>query len=221
VITSIDDLVAFLKRFHRHWSDHPGLDPVSIPIDLPPGLATIYRELGELVEMKHDREHGSRTPFNAQDRLLPPSQLERAESMVVFAWENQGCWSARFPPGLADPPVYSNSADVWDPPQKGFVMVCKSLNHFLTTLCLQEAVMSCRNLVSLDEGTPWNRALKTPLQPLWLGGYLASGEPTHNFYVSADGEVLLMDCYGWPFVGSPSRAVVGLVADGVGIQEIA
>jgi|SRR6516164_2490987 hypothetical protein len=42
--------VAFLRRFHRHWRDDPTLDPALIPADLPPPLATIYRELGALVE---------------------------------------------------------------------------------------------------------------------------------------------------------------------------
>ena len=45
VITSAADLVAFLKRFHRHWRDDPSLDPAQLPADLPPGLATKEKPL--------------------------------------------------------------------------------------------------------------------------------------------------------------------------------
>src|SRR5262245_54437411 len=141
VIESIVDLVAFLKRFHRHWLDDPSLNPALIPADLPPGLATIYRELGALVEIEPGPENDWRAPFATQDVLLPVSRLKRVGDLAEFAWENQGNWSARCPVGRSDPPVYSNAADSWDAVRRGFVVVCASLNHFLTTLCLQEAVM--------------------------------------------------------------------------------
>ena len=108
MIESIADLVAFLKRFHRHWLDDPSLDPTLIPSDLPDGLATIYRELGALVEIEQNP-----SPFGTQDGLMPLSRLKRVDGMVEFAWENQGNWSARCVAGQSDPPVYSNAADVW------------------------------------------------------------------------------------------------------------
>jgi hypothetical protein len=78
--------------------------------------------------------------LDTQDALAPASLLKRVDGMVEFAWENQGNWSARCPIGQPDPPVYSNAADVWNTPERGFVVVCESLNHFLTTLCLQGAM---------------------------------------------------------------------------------
>jgi hypothetical protein len=219
VINSIEDLVAFLKRFHRHWLDDPTLDPALIPADLPPGLAMIYRELGALVEIECGPDNDWRAPFAAQDNLMPVSGLKRVDGMVEFAWENQGNWSARFPIGQADPPVYSNAADVWDTPARGFVVVCESLNHFLTTLCLQEAVMGCRNLVALRTERPPDQALTVPLQPLWLGGYYVNSVPDHDIFALLDEDVLVMDWAGL-WVGSPTHKVDDLVARGVEFQTI-
>jgi hypothetical protein len=219
MIASIADLVAFLKRFHRHWLDDPTLDPAPIPADLPPPLATVYRELGALVEIERRPDNNWHAPFATQDTLVPLSRLKRVEGMVEFAWENQGNWSARCPVGQPDPPVYSNAADSWDTVRRGFVVVCDSLAHFLTTLCLQEAVMSCRNLAALHSDRPMAEVLAVPLEPLWLDGYYVAGEPDHQFYVSPDRDVLVMDWAG-VWVGSPSRKAAELLAPGVKAQVL-
>ena len=219
MIASIADLVAFLKVFHRHWLDDPSLDPRLIPADLPPGMATIYRELGALVETEQGRDNDWRTPFATQDALMPLSRLQRVEGMVEFAWENQGNWSARCPVGQPDPAVYCNAAEVWETVPRGFVVVCESLNHFLTTLCLQEAVMGCRNLVALHTDQPAEQVLTVPLQPLWLNGCYVTGEPDHQFYVAPEREVLIMDWAGL-WVGSPVHNVADVVARGVRVQVL-
>jgi hypothetical protein len=219
LIASISDLISFLKFFHRDLRDDPTLDPALIPGDLPHGLAMIYRELGALVEVEPGRENEWRAPFAAQDALLPVGHLKRIDGMVEFAWENQGNWSARYPVDLPDPPVYSNAPDLWGTVRRGFVRVCDSLDHFLTTLCLQEAVMGCRNLASLETDQPPDRVLTMPLQPLWLNGHYVSGEPDHQFFVSRERDVLVMDWAGiW--VASPVHQVADLVVPGVMVQEI-
>ncbi len=219
MIVTVADLVAFLKRFHRHWLDDPMLAPSLIPGDLPPPLATIYRELGALVEIAQGPENNWRSPFHMQDSLTPLSRLKRIDGMIEFAWENQGNWSARCPVGEPDPPVWSNAADVWNTPSRGFVPVCDSLAHFLITLCLQEAVMGCPNLAALHTGKPSVEALAIPLEPLWLGGYYVAGEPDHQFFVSPEQDVLVMewDCM---WVGSLSRSAEGMVAPGINVQVL-
>jgi hypothetical protein len=201
MIASVSDLVAFLKRFHRRWLDDPSIDPALIPADLPEGLATIYRELGALVEINQGR-----SPFSAQDTLAPLSRLKRVDGMIEFAYENQGNWAARCPVGLADPPVYSDVGYLYDAIQRGFVVVCESLNHFLTTLCLHEAVMGCRNLVSIRTDRLLDRVLTIPAQPLWLNGYYVYGEPNYQFFVSPDPDVLILDS-GNVWVDSPVRQI--------------
>jgi hypothetical protein len=215
VIESIADLVAFLKRFHRYWLDDPSLDRAQIPADLPDGLATIYRELGALVELEDDPG-----PFGAQDGLAPLSRLKRVNGMVEFAWENQSNWSARCPVGRSDPPVFSNAADVWAMERRGFVVVCESLNHFLTTLCLQEAVMSCSHLMTVDADRPSTELVSIPLRPLWLNGFYVSGEPDHDFYVSPDHDVLVMRWGDDLWVGSSVNKVAGLAASKVGLTVL-
>lgn len=219
MIASVADLVAFLKRFHCHWLDDPTLDPALIPADLPPPLTTVYHELGALVEIDQGPDNDWRAPFATQDALMPLSRLKRVEGMFEFAWENQGNWSARCPVGQPDPPVYSNARDVWDTPSRGFVVVCDSLAHFLITLCLQEAVMGCCNLAALRTDGPPAEVLAVPLEPLWPNGYYVAGEPDHQFFVSPDQDVLVMDWAGiW--VGSPSRKVAELVTQGVEVQVL-
>jgi hypothetical protein len=214
MIKSIADLVAFLKRFHRHWLVDPSLVPSLIPPDLPDGLATIYREFGALIEIDQYP-----SPFATQDALVPASRLKSVDGMVEFAWENQGNWSVRCPLGRPDPPVYSNAADVWQAEQRGFVIVCDSLNHFLTTLCLQEAVMGCGNLLALHTDQPPDHVLTVPLRPLWLNGYYVAGEPDHQLFVSDDQDLLVMDWAG-VWVGSPVHKLAGIVAKGVKVQEL-
>ena len=218
MIGSISSLVAFLRHFHRHWLGDPSLDPSIIPADLPDGLALIYRELGKLVEIEQGNENDWRAPFTTQDALMPLSRLKRIDGMVEFAWENQGNWSARAPIGKGDPPVYSNAADAWESVRRGHVVVCDSLNHFLTTLCLQEAVMSCKNLITVNSWQPSDGLIIPDLQPLWLhGSYVA--EPLHQFYFSHDKETMVME-WASLWVGSPVFDVQSLVVKNLDSQVI-
>jgi uncharacterized protein (TIGR02996 family) len=210
-ITAIEDLVYYLREFHKSWSESPGMDATSFPADLPHGLALVYRELGALTEIEAEP-----SPFDAQDQLVEPNRLRHVGDMVEFAWENQGNWSCRFPveKGVADPPVFSNAADVWQSPARGFQRVCDSLNHFLTTICLQEAVYSAPCLVSFNGGSQPREALNAACRPLWPNGWYVSGEPSHNFFDVPGQDVLLMD-YAGLWLGSHSDAVLRLIRKGV------
>jgi len=213
MLDSIASLVAFLKRFHRHWLEEPALDPSLIPADLPDGLATIYRELGGLVEIEQGPENDWRAPFATQDALMPLSRLKRIGGMVEFAWENQGNWSCRCRLGESDPAVYSNAPDLWNEERAGFVVICNSLNQFLIALCLQEAVMSCRNLVTVRGDQEPTQVVAGELLPLWLHGQYMYATPL-NFFVSGDQEVLVMDS-DVVWIGSSVRSGKDFVVPGV------
>jgi hypothetical protein len=188
MIESIDDLIVFLKHFHRNLLEDPSLPPEQIPNDLPEGLAKIYRELGGLLNI------GQPGPFGRQDWLLPIRQLKYIDGMVEFCWEAQCVWSARCQSNEKDPPVYSDYStwNDWNVEEE-FVVVCDSLNHFLTTLCLQEAFFGIRNCVSVN-GT--NNILETIMekekfQPLWLNGEYIYRDDLNNFYMSEDRDILI------------------------------
>lgn len=217
MITNIAELVAFLKQWHRFrfpdaakWS----LAEAAIPDDLPPGLATIYREFGQLVD--DDDEY---PPFGTQDHLTPLAHVKRVDGMISFACENQGNFTVRCPLGAADPPVFSDAADVWNEPARGFVQVGDSLNAFLITLCLQEAAMSSPVLASVDADPPYDQAFTIPLIPLWLNGLYVDSEPDHHFYVSPERDVLVMDWNGL-WVGSLQRPVQQLVNPSVPVRQL-
>jgi hypothetical protein len=206
MIESIDDLIVFLKHFHRNLLEDPSLPPEQIPNDLPEGLSKIYRELGGLVNLV---QHPS--PFGTQDQLIPVRQLQRVDGMVKFCWENQAVWSARCPINEKDPQVYSDRSESWNGwnVEEEFVIVCDSLNHFLTTLCLQEAICGSLNFASVNGTENILEAIidKEKFQPLWLDGKYVDSDWLKNFYVSEDRDILIMD-HGW--VGSQTRPLVDI-----------
>ncbi len=79
--------------------------------------------------------------------------------------------------------------------------------------------MGCANLAALHTDKPVAEVLTVPLEPLWLNACYVYGEPDHDFYVSPEEEVLVMN-YAGLWVGSQSRRVAGLVAGGVDFRVL-
>jgi uncharacterized protein (TIGR02996 family) len=217
-IISIEDVVYYLREFHKGWSDSPGMDPASLPADLPYGLTLVYRELGALIDIEAERP-----PLGAQDHLVAPNRLRRVGDMMEFVWENQGNWSCRFPveAGVADPPVYSDAADILEgPPRRGFQKVCDSLNHFLATFCLREAVFSSPCLVSFRGDCPPGDVLDAvPRRALWVGGQYVWAEPVTDFFDVPGRDVLLMEEPGL-WLGSHRDAALKLIRSGVSYNRM-
>lgn len=214
MIRTYDDLIAFLHRFHEPWGDHRPSE--SIPDDLPKPLHRLYSEFGSLLDMDGT---SPRLPFATQDGVVSTKYLKRIDNMYEFAWENQGNWSCRTPIVGDDPPVYSNSRDVWeDGPSKGHQLACDSLEHFLTTLCLQEAVMGCPNLIAIrcDDVA---KAFSFDLRPVWLNGIFVDGDPSHDFY-ECPGTGILAMTYGGGWVGSHSDDISAYLNPETDIQRI-
>lgn len=215
-ITAIEDLVFYLREFHQPWMENPALDTAAIPDDLPYGLSLIYQEFGRLLD--YDPVRRGRTPFAAQDALIGPRHLERINGMIAFVWENQGVWSCRFPLGEKDPAVFSDAPDIWQEPSKGFQKVCDSLNHFLITLCLQEAVMSAPCLVAVDGPSP-KEILKVPCRSIWPRGHYVQGEPDRDFLDVPHEDVLIMEWSGM-WLGSHSDKFLRLLKRGTEYNRI-
>jgi hypothetical protein len=98
-------------------------------------------------------------------------------------------------------------------------MVCESLNDFLTTLCLQEAVMSCPNLAAVITDRKPAEIVGGELRSLWMQGKYVFGDPSHDFYATSDEDVLVMD-YAGIWVGSPFRSVGDLIVRGSDCQVL-
>ena len=217
MIETFDDLIDFLQRFHRSLSESPQLVPSAIPTDLPWPLAVLYRELGALVEIEPSRSNDHRAPFSAQDAIMPLSRLKRIDGMVEFACENQGNWTCRCQLGEPDPPVYSNAAEAFGEGH-GFEVVCDSLSHFLATLALQEAVMSCPIKLAAHEKTA-SEVIGDPPPAIWLNGVYVFTEPTHNFYFDQDRDLLVME-YAGVWLGSHTDGFRDLLRPGVEVTRI-
>jgi hypothetical protein len=171
-------------------------------------LSLIYRELGALFDLKNEV-----SVFSGQDALVSLDRLKRRKGMLTFAWENSGNWSCRCPLGQKDPPVYSNSADVWQEPARGFQQVCDSLNHFVITLALFSAALSAPHLLHTEKKTS-TRSLKVPIRPLWLAGEYVD-ERRMNFYAIPEEDAIIMDEGGGAWLGSHSETSSSLVKKGV------
>jgi hypothetical protein len=192
VITTIQELIAYLVEYHKPLNRCPAVDPVVVPEDLPKPLRQIYCGLGGLIEMERSDIHsGGRRPFAAQDVLVKVDELERMDGMVEFAWENQGCWSCRTPLEQDDAPVYSDAGECYYE-RPGFLEVCNKLSHFLITLSLQEAVMSAPVVLAVENKSAAD-AVKAPLRPLWLNGKYVFDVPTHHFFDVPGHDVLVME----------------------------
>jgi len=147
---------------------------------------------------------------------MPVGALKRFEDMIEFAYENQGNWSCRFATGADDPPVYSDALDVWQEPARGFQRICDSLDHFLITLSLQEAVYSSPYLITADASSV-SEALSISAPPLWLDGFYVNARPSHNFYHIPEQDILIMD-YAGIWIGGHSSRVTEIVGPSIACQ---
>jgi hypothetical protein len=205
MIKSIDDLIVLLKYFRRNLLPDSSLPPEGIPAYLPEGLTKIHREFGRLCGVEHPNS------FGLQDKLAHVSQLQQIDGMVKFCWENQAVWSARCLINQKDPPVYSDHSDYgngWNI-EGDFVVVCESLNHFLITFCLQEAVFGSRNFARVDNADNILETIvdRENFKPLWLDGKYVYSDWLSDFYISEDRDILIWND-GW--VGSQTRPLMDI-----------
>lgn len=75
-IHSLDDAIAFLRRFHRRLNPRPELDPATIPADLPDALAQVYRVLGGWIAIPRSAANRLNVPFASQDSLYSLDTLK-------------------------------------------------------------------------------------------------------------------------------------------------
>jgi hypothetical protein len=135
----------------------------------------------------------------------------------LVTWAGKGNWSARCSFDHDDTNVYCNAAESWGE-GNGFEAVCDSLTHFIATLALQEAVMSCPHLVSAHtEELP--SVIDVSLPPLWLDGHFFYGEPTHNFYYDSDHDLIAMN-WGGIWLGSHTPSFRDLVKSDIRLTVI-
>ena len=123
----------------------PSLDPALIPASLPDGLAMVYRELGALVEMSPGLSNDQIAPFATQDSqayALKSSHAGRRHGHVRVG--EPGQLVCPMPDWGEGPTGILQCGGLVGPRTPRVRSRIDSLNHFLTTLCLQEAVMGCR-----------------------------------------------------------------------------
>ncbi|POP42035.1 hypothetical protein CHU32_16590 [Superficieibacter electus] len=143
--------------------------------------------------------------FQAQDCLAGVEQIQLTDGgkSLQFFFENQDNWCCKTSINddstyFDDPPVYSNSGELFSSEMVGFTRVSPSLSTFLITACLHEMVFSARYLFSGDHGYSTEELL-----PLWLNGPYAYPDETYSFYL-AYGKVLIMN--NWVAFNDPDAA---------------
>lgn len=204
-IQTVDDLTYYLRDYFKQGKTRrPALRK-----NLPRSLAIIYRELHFLF--------GSGS-FGKTDYLFACKELDESDDgMIRFLNENQGCWSCWFPSGQEDPPVYATSGE-----DDGFREVCDSLEHFLITFCLQEAVFTAPFNFAIDEGQVYRgkqagEILTVPCRSLWLDGkYVSDADDfTSNFYDVPRQGAWIVDSGHGMFLGARDGKASRLIRKGV------
>lgn len=189
-------IIVFLKHFHRNLLPNSSLPPESIPAYLPEGLAKIYREFGGLFGVEHPNS------FFTLHKFVPVSQLHEERGMVDFCSNRSDSWYYSCPINQKDPPVHQYMNSCLDDILSGcgyYGVVCESLDHFLITLCLQEAVHGSRNFASLRNAANIGQSIdiletiieKEKFQPLWLSGKCVDRDWLSDFYISEDRDILI------------------------------
>jgi len=110
-----------------------------------------------------------------------------------------------------------DAAQLWDEKATSFQKVCDSLNHFLITLCLQEAVMSAPCLAIAETELRLDM-LPVGFEPLWVRGRYVQIEPSHTFYYHPGADILILDLYYYERWWIASHAARALASELAGVQ---
>jgi hypothetical protein len=93
-----------------------------------------------------------------------------------------------------DPPVYLYTPDLSESPLEGIEKVCDSLNHFLVTFCLREAIFSASCLISVKPGSSQD-FLAVEQKALWLGGVLVETGQHIDFFAIPEADAICAGRY--------------------------
>lgn len=74
---------------------------------------------------------------------------------------------------------------------RAYEIVCHSLNHFLTTLCLRDAVFGARRQAATMGGGALEDTIAGTYVPVWLNGQYVDEDLYSDFFASPDGSVLV------------------------------
>lgn len=124
-------------------------------------LNEYYPTIGALFEGKN----GFANRSSGQDLIVSPVDSEVDNGFIPIIHENQNCWTCKIAldANLDDPEVMSDCQDMLGG-ANGFVSAGEKLSKVLITVTLQEVVMSCQNLLSIDEGV-FKTSLSKVLHP--------------------------------------------------------
>ena len=210
MIETFDDLLVFVKAHYRDvFAEFRGEVAPKVPV--PAVLARLYSELGVFFERQSYPDDGSERHFFAtQDSLAGPREVKVVAEFLEIAIENQGNWTVRCDQEGEDPCFYSDAWEVFGEAE-GFLKQSVPLSHFLTTIILQEMVMSSVCVLGLKQEEP-QPALKVPVEPLWLDGRYVFDEPSHQFYYSREHRMLAMNYQGG-WVAGESKEIKALLKD--------
>jgi hypothetical protein len=179
MINNIRALGTFLRDYHRSVGDGSLPDGLVRP-DLPRPLRKIYLNFGSWTKPW--------SPLAAQDYLLPADKLVDEDGYICFLRENQGVWHCWCRPG--DDAVYCDAESGRG--VKNAQQIHESIDHFLITFCLQEAVMSSPEIVYLHDFSPPEGVVVAAGQELLIGGRYVYPSSPLDFYFAPHRRLLAM-----------------------------
>jgi hypothetical protein len=180
MIADIRAVIRFLRKYHHRVGDGSLPEDV-VPRNLPRPLRQVYLNFG--------RWTMPWSPLAAQNYLLPVDKLIEEGGSICFLRENQNCWTCWCRPG--DQAVYCDSYETGRGP-KCAEEIHESIEQFLITHCLLEAVMSSPQLVCLHDFKPPEQVVPLSWEEFYMGGRFVYPSRPLDFWFAARPGMLAM-----------------------------
>jgi len=180
--TTSDERMSGLERFlvrylGQHSAEFGSPEGELSKFEMPAPLRRFLRFAGRWPG--HNPHSPFPNRFCVQDQLcsLTPNKwapvFQYMDGLLIFVWENQGCWVAATKPQGEDPPVWISEKCSHRDPIRAWRKLVAPLSHFLVSFVLQELMFGSEIVAVAPGALAKFEAACLPVQPVWINGEYA------------------------------------------------
>jgi hypothetical protein len=209
MIAGVRALVKFLRDYHNQV-DNGSLPEEVVPHSLPRPLRKVYLNFGKWTKPW--------SPLAAQNHLLPVDELIEGDGYLCFLRENQNCWTCWCRPG--EDIVYCDSFETGRGCENA-VQIHESIEKFLITHCLHEAVLSSPELVYLPDFKPPVEVVPLAWKELYMAGrFVYPSSPLDFWFAPRPGLLAMQTPLKDLWLASYQPDLLGMLSEGVEAMQI-
>jgi hypothetical protein len=209
MIAGIRALVKFLRDYHHEVGDGSLSEDV-VPRNLPRPLRQVYSNFGKWTKPW--------SPLAAQNHLLPVEELVEEDGYFCFLRENQNCWTCWCRP--REESVYCDSYETGRG-LKNAAQIHESIEQFLITHCLHEAVMSSPELVCLHDFKPPEEVVLLSWQELYMAGrFVYPSSPLDFWFAPRPGLLAMKTPLEDLWLATYEPNLMGMLSNGTDAMQI-